>query len=193
MKVSSLSWLNCNAYHRQHLNSLKVSIIWRQAARHQNFLSISFVGREEVAFCTKYEMNDFPFERPFLTFSFIQSQIRCTSQIHGVYSQKTEKTIDQERPKSTHTSSNSINLRHNNIPSDQYYYQDGDVPGKKDSLSVHVKGEYCRHLYYLLPCLVCLFGFFLCHPLLPPSPQDPAPSTNQQYFFLFFEDKSHRH
>lgn len=72
---------------------------------------------------------------------YFRFQIRCTSQIHGVYSQKTEKTIDQERPKSTHTSSNSINLRHNNIPSDQYYYQDGDVLGKKDSLSVHVKGE----------------------------------------------------
>lgn len=67
-------------------------------------------------------------------------QIRCTSQIHNIYSQKTEKVIEQEKPKQVHTPSNNINFVQNSIPYDSYNY--GDFYDKKDSHLTHIKGKH---------------------------------------------------
>ncbi|XP_031619175.1 fasciclin-3 isoform X2 [Contarinia nasturtii] len=69
-------------------------------------------------------------------------KIRCTSQIHDLYSQKTEKVIEQERPKPVHTpATNNNNIVHNSIPYDPYNYNYGDFYDKKDSHLTHIKGD----------------------------------------------------
>lgn len=72
--------------------------------------------------------------------SVFRFQIRCSSQIHNIYSQKTEKVIEQEVLKPISNSHNNINFVHNGIPYDPYSYNDGDFYDKKDSYITRVKG-----------------------------------------------------
>lgn len=62
------------------------------------------------------------------------------SQIHDIYFQKTEKTIEYERPKSSASASNSVHNIHNN-PYDQYTPQDGDTIDKQDSYMTQIQGK----------------------------------------------------
>ncbi|XP_055594304.1 uncharacterized protein LOC129745328 [Uranotaenia lowii] len=68
-------------------------------------------------------------------------KIRCSAQIHDIYLQSTEKSIDEERPRvisaassssNGNSNGNSINLIHN-IPYDQFSQLDNELP--------HVHGE----------------------------------------------------
>lgn len=67
-------------------------------------------------------------------------QIRCVSQIHDIYFQKTEKTIEHDRPKPSASASNSVNNINTN-PYDQYVPHDGDVTDKQDSYMTQIQGK----------------------------------------------------
>lgn len=67
-------------------------------------------------------------------------QVRCISEIHGVYLAKTEKSSEQERPKPSASASNSINLVQN-TPYDQFGSADGEYTDKKDTYMTHIQSE----------------------------------------------------
>ncbi|XP_037024578.1 uncharacterized protein LOC119066303 [Bradysia coprophila] len=66
-------------------------------------------------------------------------KIRCVSQIHDIYFQKTEKTIEHDRPKPSASASNSVN----NINTNPYDYQphDSDVVDKQDTYMTQIQGD----------------------------------------------------
>ncbi|KAJ6649865.1 Cell adhesion molecule 2 [Pseudolycoriella hygida] len=63
--------------------------------------------------------------------------IRCVSKIHDIYFQKTERTIEHERPKPSASASNSVNNVNN--PYDQYVPQD-EVLDKQDLYMTQTQG-----------------------------------------------------
>lgn len=71
---------------------------------------------------------------------YLLFQIRCISQVHDIYLQKTEKSIEQEKPKPSASASNSVNLIHN-IPYDQFSLQDGDISDKKDTYMTQIQSK----------------------------------------------------
>lgn len=150
---------------RDHETHLETSIIGIQFVISQQYLLNNKLKVNKIQNnFSKKKVVSLDYESGTNLFFFVLFKIRCTAQVHNVYSQRTEKVIEFDHHKKVHASNNIFNSVHRVVPLDLYTNHANEIHDKKDFNPTYVEGKInvsknCIEIY-IFKC-VCISHEFL--------------------------------